>query len=123
MAYCGHSTHLTASPDGKRCIASTESGQQLAPWDVETGELVVVLVEYSHSSEMRHACFSFDSRWLATASDKEVVVRNASTGEKCTEYVVLIKRYHQISRTWLDQSQSQPSFPFTKKAFNRVEIC
>ncbi|KAJ2981225.1 hypothetical protein NUW58_g6740 [Xylaria curta] len=86
FVYCSDSTLLAASPDGTRCVASFMEGQQLVLWDVDTGEPIAMLAEHTRSSDVHHLCFSPDSRWLVTASHKDVFVfvHDAATGRKLT---------------------------------------
>ncbi len=68
-------------PNGQRLFVA--NGRTGCVWDVQTGEIVTPPME--HADEIRHASFSPDGRWIATASkDATARVWDAATGKAIT---------------------------------------
>jgi len=93
----GRPVSVPISPDWTRAVVR-DGRKRLGLWDVGDGRLVMSLErreangggeEGDGSRDMiRHIAFSPDSRWLVTASDKDLAIRDAATGAECKAVTV-----------------------------------
>jgi WD40 repeat protein len=65
----GFISHLDISPDGRRVVACTSTGESRV-WDTQTGAL---LIEPIHTAQSQYTAFSADGRWFCLMSYLQTV--------------------------------------------------
>jgi WD40 repeat protein len=81
------------SPDGSRLLSYTTEGREAYVWDPTASRLAVPPL--SHDGPIRHACFSPDGRFIATAADRAACVWDVNSGRR------LRKLEHPSGVAWL----------------------